>query len=824
MKVYFLRGVLSAASARVVSLLLISTFFVAPLCAQRPGTPAKPPAQPQAAPQPDPTFETLLSADSYKLYGEVRNVGQLMSGGGLGEIVDPIIKLAEPPKEFNSIVKFLKANAEALASSRLLFATWPARTGIPDAFVAVEFPTAEEAAKFAPKLETFLPGILPPVPVATPDEKVSEPATGKSNGSQEQKAAPEVVPGASPQPREQRPQFLLSRTGRLVFISDKTFKLAKLRPAESKSLSDDQNFRVAHDRFSNESVFLYFNVQLEDRTKPKTPAPPMISEAEREQKQREHEARIKAAEDARNEAEVERNRAGEKPESQPAVLGRVAVLQAPSPTPTPTKEEESRMVATSQIGNMLDALGYGEPQWPEAVGLALALENNDYVVRAILVEPPEAKKLPLPFVPQLISGPAGASEAPSVLPENTEIFVSASFDLMQTYEGMRKQAEIRAKADTVSRSTVYENGVIVSEQIRPREPPLDAFTQFEKKAGFKIKEDLLPALGNEVAVAGSLKLLQGAGPFNVPSRPSAKPSPESGADGEKKEESEVFPLLLIAVKDREAARRLMPRVLDGLGMGEANLLAQTEKREDVELVNYAGFFAYAFVGNFLIISQTPAVRRAVDAYLNHQTLASNNVFRNSRRWEPRQNLGEIYFSPALMEGYHDAVRQQSATMEPGIRDLLLGLDPTSSAITYAMSNEGLGNQHEVHLPKNLIITMVAGISAATKNPPPEANEMVALSALQMIANAEQSYKEGVGKGSYATMEKLIEAKLFPVELIEKYGYNYEITVTSDQFEAVATPREYGKTGKRSFFVDKSGVVRGDDHGGGAATIADKPIQ
>ena len=142
--------------------------FAAPLCAQQPtATPAKPAPQ-AAAPTVDPKFETLLAVDSYKLYGEVRNVGQLMSSGGLGEIVDPIIKLADPPKEFSSIIKFLKANAEALASSRLLFATWPARTGIPDAFVAIEFPTAEDAAKFSPKLETFLPGILPPVPVATP--------------------------------------------------------------------------------------------------------------------------------------------------------------------------------------------------------------------------------------------------------------------------------------------------------------------------------------------------------------------------------------------------------------------------------------------------------------------------------------------------------------------------------------------------------------------------------------------------------------------------------------------------------------------------------
>src|SRR5258708_7345984 len=82
-----------------------------------------------------------LAAASYSADGEVRNIGQLMSTGGVGEVVDQIVKLAEPPQEFKSIIKFLKTNSEALATARLLFATWPARTDIPDAFVAIEFAT-----------------------------------------------------------------------------------------------------------------------------------------------------------------------------------------------------------------------------------------------------------------------------------------------------------------------------------------------------------------------------------------------------------------------------------------------------------------------------------------------------------------------------------------------------------------------------------------------------------------------------------------------------------------------------------------------------------
>src|SRR5436190_5616051 len=145
-----------------LSMLLVSLLFAAPIRGQQTVVPAsqKPEPRDQLA------LDNLLAVDAYKLYGEVRSVGQLLSTGGAGEIVDPIIKLVDPGKEFKSIVSFLKKNSEALASSRLIFATWPARTDVPNVLVAIEFPTDEEAAKFSPKLETFLPTILPPVPVA----------------------------------------------------------------------------------------------------------------------------------------------------------------------------------------------------------------------------------------------------------------------------------------------------------------------------------------------------------------------------------------------------------------------------------------------------------------------------------------------------------------------------------------------------------------------------------------------------------------------------------------------------------------------------------
>jgi hypothetical protein len=777
--------------------------IAAPAFAQQPpGKSATPPPK-QGPKLSDPTFETLLSTDAYKLYGEVRNVGQLLSTGGAGEIVEPVIKLADPGPEFKSIVAFLKKNSEALASSRLMFATWPARTDVPTMFVAIEFPTNEDAAKFAPKLEAFLPTVMPSPPVAEEPISTAAPKPGEAA------TPPTTIPKpAKPKPNEQ-PPFVITRSGNLVCFSEKAFKFEKLHPPASKPLFQDQHLRTVRDKFSTEPVFLFFNLALEDKSKPQPSPTPVVIE------------QVATAEVAATPPRAEPS-IMPTPEEEPQPETR-AVLTAgpePSPTPTPTKEEQAQRIASSQVGQMLDTLGIGETQMPEAVGLAFALDGNEYVVKAMLIDKPESKLLPIPFVPQLIAGPPYNAEASSVLPDDTEMFVSASIDLTQTYEGMKKQAELRAKNDAQERTYVKDN--VVLSQTAEKEPQPDAFAQFEKKAGFKIKDDLLPALGSEIAIGGSIKTLQSAGGFSLGAAVSAKPTPDPN-DPKQKNES-LLPVVLIGVKDREAMRRLMPKVLLGLGIGEANLLAQTEKHGDAEIVNYAGMFAYGFVGDFLVISDTAGVRRVVDANEGHQTLSSNTVYRNSKRWTPGRTLGQVYVSPALMEAYHEQIRKEAAGLEPAMRDFLLSLNPKSEAITYALSNDGLGTNHELHLPKNLILTMVAGISSATKNPPPEANEMIAISALQMLANAEITYKKGSKNGPFATMQELADAKLFPLTEFDKYGYKYEITVMGDQFEAVATPKEYGKTGKRSFFVDKSGVVRGDDHGGGPATIADKTAQ
>ena len=146
----------------VAVLLLLTLLTVSSSAQQKRQTPAKPQPKAAAAQTPAPTFETLIPAEHYAIYGEVRGVGQLIRSSAVNEILEPILKLSGPPKEFKTIVKWLNAHADEVMASRLLVATWTKTPGMPEAIVAIEFASAEEAAKFAGPLNQFLPTMLPP--------------------------------------------------------------------------------------------------------------------------------------------------------------------------------------------------------------------------------------------------------------------------------------------------------------------------------------------------------------------------------------------------------------------------------------------------------------------------------------------------------------------------------------------------------------------------------------------------------------------------------------------------------------------------------------
>ncbi|MDQ6652414.1 MAG: DUF4190 domain-containing protein [Acidobacteriota bacterium] len=135
---------------------------------------------------------------------------------------------------------------------------------------------------------------------------------------------------------------------------------------------------------------------------------------------------------------------------------------------------------------------------------------------------------------------------------------------------------------------------------------------------------------------------------------------------------------------------------------------------------------------------------------------------------------------------------------------------------------------------SVIIIVPIGIIAAIAIPNllasrVAANEGSAMASMRTISNAEATFQ--ATHDSYGTLEQLGEAQLIDADLASgrRHGYKFNIVVLPAQpslptgYEAVAVPLEYGSTGRRSFLVDETGVIRAANNRGGEPTRSDPPV-
>lgn len=762
-------------------MLLLLLALTAPVMAQQKRPTPKPQSPATPAPAPAPTFDTLVPADSYTIYGEVRGAGQVIRSSALTDLLEPILKLSGPPKEFKTVVKWLNAHSEEVMTSRLLVAAWPTVNAkqAPQTLIAIEFASAEEATKFAGTLNEFLPTIIP---TATP-----EPSPKSADTTATDKSKPVTPPEAG---------FHLQRMGSLIVITPRPWTMKQLKPAGSKLLAEDPNFRAAHNRFSTDPVFLYINTKA------------IQKEDAEHQKQFEEQRRLaeEQAKREQEEAKADPQKSGEREEPE-FVPERHVQPQLSAKDEASATEGTKESQGSDPIAMALNAIGsslfQGEPVWPEGIAFALSFEGDSFDLRALLVSQAAEKTDALPFAPMLITGPALSPEAPNILPADTELFAMMSLDLPQIYTAMSKPPS--KQIYTRSRGTSID-----VKEVQPESP----FAAIEQRLKMSLKDDLLPLLGSEIALRLPAK------DSNIIALPGLIVGARTTTE---QQQANSAPVLAIAVKDKEGLRALMPKLIDNFGFKGASSLMQTERREDTELVSFGNAIAYAFVGNFIVLSTDVAsTRHVVDAYLKHETLSSDIQFKNGTRWQPRPLQGQFYISPLLMEGFKQWAQQPSTQVSDQVRGFLARASTVALPITYSLSNEGSGPLHELHIPRNLILMAVAGISGEVNPTPMVQNERMAIGLMYMILRAEDEYKQK-NAGAYGTLDELIAANMVPKDNIEKSGYRFDLTVSGNKFEVSAVPLEYGKNGKLSLFVDQTYVLRGGDKSGISASASDPPI-
>ncbi|HVF23931.1 MAG TPA: DUF3352 domain-containing protein [Pyrinomonadaceae bacterium] len=798
----------------LICLLLVSIIATPIAGQQKRRTTKKPPANSPAAPAPAPvtpvTFDTLIAADSFKVYGEVRSVGQLVSSNAANDVLEPILRLGGPDTEFRNLVGWLRSHADELMTSRMLVATWPTLKEVPDIVVAIEFSSPEEATKVESQLNSLLSSVLPPVPqTRVEDEPPISIKADREKAEKEQKATAQANEPPKPPPAP-TPAYHLQRADSLLLITPRPFELKKLRPKGSKLLSEDANFRIAYNRFSSEPIFVY--IDFDAITK-------------------EQEERVKEMEEQRKKAEEEQKALEEKLKAEPPPPAEEGGEEAPGeegeempePTPspgTPTElavaepepPSESQMLANAFSGLRMN-LFQNIPDLPSGVGIGFAPENESFELRVLLVNSPGETSDPIPIFGNIRFGEPIVPEASRVLPASTELMVMMSIDYPEIHSRM---SLMDARESFLS----VDSGEQPSGELRATMgTPNEVFTPLrtiEKLLKINIKDELLPVLGSEFAIGLPATGFVPFGPPNLSPQPQPKKESEEAAVPKS-------PIVAISIRDREAVRQLLPKVLAGFGGKAAASLAQTERREDTELVSIANLFAYAFVGNFLVLStDAAATRYVVDSYLKGETLSANPHFKNSTRWQPLQVQGQVYISPAVAESYKTWANSSSTHLTDEARNFITRLSANPQPITYSLSNDGLGWLHEVRVPKSVVALAVAGMASAENPPEAAKNERGALFALWRIAGAERQYKEKTGT-TYGSIEQLVETELLSKDSAEAAGYKINLRLTAEGFEVTAVPTEYGKTGKLSFFLDQSGVARGADRGGAAASASDQPV-
>jgi hypothetical protein len=864
-----------ASPRRTVATLLLLLALLTPCFAQRPSAaPHTPkPASPIQAPKPQPaapavTFDTLLAADSYAIYGEVRGIGQYLNSKEVSELTAPLGLTGGAPQELLDLFAFARAHEESLLTARLLFAGLPARPKLPEGFAAIELSSPEQAQKFETDLRKFLTTHLPPatsepsnttttttttttptgqtargpVLVATMQTDAQRTEVRRMNRAKEKAAAP------SP------PPFHLARTGTLLVLSDKPFTLADLRPADAPLLADEPGFQAARARFAHEMLFLYVNTKRIERNSNEQRAK---YEREAEKQHAEEERTRKPGDGAKTEITIAAPATGntDTEASAPAssganANGNTSGDEANKPNPDeatrheltpevnaapevaksepPPAEEEKKLTpeeaaqaekqrAAEQLFSALPSVLFGgltnSNNWPESIAAAVELTDNELVVRALFVgEGADRPARPIPFVPVLLSGPALTPEAASVVPADTDILVSASLDLPQMYDYVASALGI---LDVATRTG----------EDAKREPFAAQLAGFEKTNGFRIKEDLLASLSNEIAIAAPAQWL------GLRRGPAAK----AGAAGN-------GPIIIIALNDKRALQNLLPRALDSVGLKGISTQQLLEKRGDVELLTLSQG-SVAFIDRFLVIAPDAATMRHIaDAYNNRETLANSADFRNAQGWQPRQVLGQIYVSSGLLKNaFEDPKVALEEIEDPTVRDMLLKLNAEPGPITHALTKDDQGLLHELHIPKDVLSLMSADALISQQLAPLRSHEGQAHYALQGLAEAEAAYKQKHGK--YATLEdfkQLADEAEKRAEadnnndsddtdegaggfVPQAEGYEFRLSISGDKFEATATPTIYRKTGRHSFYIDQTGVLRAADLNGKPADANAPPV-
>lgn len=197
----------------------------------------------------------------------------------------------------------------------------------------------------------------------------------------------------------------------------------------------------------------------------------------------------------------------------------------------------------------------------------------------------------------------------------------------------------------------------------------------------------------------------------------------------------------------------------------------------------------------------------------------------------QRDLIDAVLAAGQKHGYRFSlsVRFATATMQPGYELTATPAVRRARYLSFYMNEacdirgaDKAGRDASISDP----IIQPCGVSIRTEN------ESYAVGSLRVIHGAQITYLSTYGSGQFGTPEQLFNSNLVTTGFVLSYiwrGYVATFTVTPQtmtepsRFTVAIVPVVYGRTGKNSYFIDETGVLRGGDKNGGPANQSDPPV-
>jgi hypothetical protein len=243
--------------------------------------------------------------------------------------------------------------------------------------------------------------------------------------------------------------------------------------------------------------------------------------------------------------------------------------------------------------------------------------------------------------------------------------------------------------------------------------------------------------------------------------------------------------------------------------------------------------------DFALLGETEDIRRCLDAHEAGTVLAKAPEYvAASGAW-----AGDALYATYETAAYREATEQALAKQREALRkqvgenesfvESMTMMSALPSALPATVLRDGTGVHWENSAPTAplaglcaYVLKQVVRQTAPREHAPPTDDEVLGL--MRSLASAEATFRSREER--YGTLDELSASDFMSAKelrsVLKRTNYRVEVTPigTGDgsRFEVVATPVEYGKPGKLSFFVDDSYIIRAADKQGAPASASDAP--